>query len=87
MKISIVGCGWLGLPLGKSLVPKGHQVIGTTTSLAKIEILQQAGIEPLLVRFNPLPDVGIQSILETDVLIIALPPRVDQIAQLLAARQ
>jgi nucleoside-diphosphate-sugar epimerase len=30
MKIGIIGLGWLGLPLAKSLLDKGHQVIGTT---------------------------------------------------------
>ncbi len=30
MKIGIIGLGWLGLPLAKSLLSKGHQVIGTT---------------------------------------------------------
>lgn len=32
MKIGIIGLGWLGLPLAKSLLEKGHQVIGTTRS-------------------------------------------------------
>ncbi|MNJ86333.1 hypothetical protein D3C87_38260 [compost metagenome] len=32
MKIGIIGLGWLGLPLAKSLLNKGHQVIGTTRS-------------------------------------------------------
>lgn len=30
MKIGIIGLGWLGLPLAKSLLNKGHHVIGTT---------------------------------------------------------
>jgi nucleoside-diphosphate-sugar epimerase len=30
MKIGIIGLGWLGLPLAKSLLSKGHDVIGTT---------------------------------------------------------
>lgn len=32
MKIGIIGLGWLGLPLAKSLLNKGFQVIGTTRS-------------------------------------------------------
>jgi UDP-glucose 6-dehydrogenase len=36
MKISIVGCGWLGLPLGEKLAKSGHQVFGSTTSVEKI---------------------------------------------------
>ena len=34
MKIGIIGLGWLGLPLAKSLLNKGFQVIGTTRSRA-----------------------------------------------------
>lgn len=32
MKVGIIGLGWLGLPLAKSLLNKGFQVIGTTRS-------------------------------------------------------
>lgn len=32
MKIGIIGLGWLGLPLAKSLLNKGFQVVGTTRS-------------------------------------------------------
>lgn len=32
MKIGIIGLGWLGLPLAKSLLNKGFHVIGTTRS-------------------------------------------------------
>ncbi len=35
--ITILGLGWLGLPLGKSLIKKGLNVIGTSTSDDKIE--------------------------------------------------
>jgi nucleoside-diphosphate-sugar epimerase len=34
MKIGIIGLGWLGLPLAKSLLNKGFHVIGTTRSRA-----------------------------------------------------
>ncbi|MEZ7854793.1 MAG: SDR family NAD(P)-dependent oxidoreductase, partial [Cyclobacteriaceae bacterium] len=30
--ISILGCGWLGLPLARQLVQQGHQIKGSTTS-------------------------------------------------------
>lgn len=32
MKVGIIGLGWLGLPLAKSLLNKGFQVVGTTRS-------------------------------------------------------
>lgn len=48
-KISILGCGWLGLPLAEKLIKKGNLVKGSTTSENKLSILEQAGIEPFLV--------------------------------------
>jgi UDP-glucose 6-dehydrogenase len=50
MKISIVGCGWLGLPLGAKLVKNGHRVFGSTTSEEKIEEIKAAGIAPYLLK-------------------------------------
>lgn len=46
--ISILGCGWLGLPLAQYLINKGWNVKGTTTSEHKIALLQSEGIEPYL---------------------------------------
>ncbi|MGB1299310.1 MAG: NAD-dependent epimerase/dehydratase family protein [Psychrobium sp.] len=34
--ILIIGSGWLGLPLAKSLIQQGHQVTTTTTNLDKV---------------------------------------------------
>ena len=47
-KISILGCGWLGLPLAKALLDKGFQVNGSTTTVAKLSILKDQGINPFL---------------------------------------
>ncbi len=35
MKIAVIGFGWLGYPLGKTLKNKGYDVVGTTTSEEK----------------------------------------------------
>ena len=51
-QISILGCGWLGLPLAKSLLQNGFSIKGSTTSLKKIFPLQSAGITPFLVRLE-----------------------------------
>lgn len=49
-QISILGCGWLGLPLAKSLIAKKrYSVNGSTTSENKLQILKDAGINPFLV--------------------------------------
>jgi nucleoside-diphosphate-sugar epimerase len=76
MKISILGCGWLGLPLGKYLVENGHSVKGSTTSESKIALLSEIGIEPFLLKFSP--QIGgndIVNFLNSEVLIICIPPR------------
>lgn len=48
--VSIIGCGWLGLPWAKKLVELGYQVNGTTTSVDKIASLEQLGIIGYLLK-------------------------------------
>ena len=75
-KISILGCGWLGLPLAKSLLSKGHEIKGSTTSESKLEVLKNAGILPYQIQLEEYQIIGnIEDFLnETDVLVIDIPP-------------
>jgi nucleoside-diphosphate-sugar epimerase len=75
-KISILGCGWLGLPLAKSLLSKGYVVKGSTTSEGKLEVLKNAGILPFQIQLEAHQIIGtIEDFLkEIDVLIIDIPP-------------
>lgn len=73
--ISILGCGWLGLPLGKHLSKSGYRVKGSTTSKSKLQILEKAGIEPFLLSLNPRLEGDIKNFFDTDILLINLPPR------------
>lgn len=76
MKVSILGCGWLGLPLGKYLVENGHSVKGSTTSESKMTLLLAVGIEPFLLKFSPQMEGNeIIDFLNSEVLIICIPPR------------
>lgn len=74
--IAILGCGWLGLPLAKSLLSKGYEVKGSTTSESKLEVLKNAGILPFQIQLEAQQIIGtIEDFLkETDVLIIDIPP-------------
>ncbi|PIQ47595.1 MAG: epimerase [Cytophagales bacterium CG12_big_fil_rev_8_21_14_0_65_40_12] len=75
MKISIVGCGWLGLALGAALVKSGHQILGSTTSTEKLEKLRQAGIAPYLLKLEPMPTgENFNQLFQTDLLVINIPP-------------
>ena len=75
-KIAILGCGWLGLPLAKSLLSKGYEVKGSTTSESKLEILENARILPFQIQLEEHQIIGnIEDFLkETNVLVIDIPP-------------
>ena len=76
-QISILGCGWLGLPLAKSLIEKGFSINGSTTSLEKIALLEKAGISPFQINlFEDKIEGNIDLFLSnSDVLIIDIPPK------------
>ena len=74
--VSILGCGWLGVPLGRFLADRGFMVKGSVTNVDKFDSLKTAGILPFRVMID---ESGIEtdntSFFETDVLIISIPPR------------
>ena len=76
-KISILGCGWLGLPLAKSLLEQGISVKGSTTSIEKISILEKAGITPFQISlFEDKIEGKMDLFLEnSEILIVDIPPK------------
>ncbi|MEI7730115.1 MAG: SDR family oxidoreductase [Verrucomicrobiota bacterium] len=46
MRVLIIGCGYVGLPLGAALVKLGHEVHGVRRSAGGEEALTAAGIQP-----------------------------------------
>ncbi len=76
-QISILGCGWLGMPLAKSLLEKGFSVKGSTTSLEKISVLESSGIQPFQIVLSEKHINGeIDSFLQnSEILIIDIPPK------------
>lgn len=75
--ISILGCGWLGLPFGKYLAEKGVQVKGSTTQATKLELLQDAHIEPFILKFSTeIEGDSVENFLTSETLLINIPPRI-----------
>lgn len=77
IQISVLGCGWLGLPLAEQLIAKGYPVKGSTTSSGKVAVMEKSGIEPFLIA---LTENGIQGKIadflnKTEILIIDIPPK------------
>jgi len=76
MRISIIGCGWLGLPLGEKLAKAGHEVLGSTTRQEKLKELTEAGIQAFRFALTPMPTgKDFNALFKTDLLIINIPPR------------
>lgn len=78
--VSILGCGWLGTALGRQLITKGYSVKGsaaTNDSYIKIEV---SGIQTYYIRIEPESVIiDYNNFFNTDVLVIALPPRIDDV--------
>ena len=78
--VLVLGCGWLGLALARSLVEAGHRVVGTSTTPENLDGMRAAGIEAHLFRlgtdFGPAADALLHRLLaDTDVLVLNVPPR------------
>lgn len=73
--VSILGCGWLGRPLGRHLVSQGIQVRGSTTTPGKLDILRQDGIEPVQLTLDPdLGDSDPGALFASKILVLNVPP-------------
>ncbi len=74
--ISILGCGWLGVPLGKALLKSGCRVKGSVASGSKKKGLKVAGIIPFTINLNP-ESIFIEDedFFETGILVVSIPPK------------
>ncbi|RZL52644.1 MAG: SDR family NAD(P)-dependent oxidoreductase, partial [Pedobacter sp.] len=73
--ISILGCGWYGLPLAKAVLASGFKVKGSTTSQDKLAVLANNGIEPYLIDTES--ENLDQDFFKCDLLLISIPPKVN----------
>jgi nucleoside-diphosphate-sugar epimerase len=58
MRVLIVGCGYVGLPLGAELVRQGHEVFGVRRRNAGAAEIAAAGIKPLVADVTRAPDLA-----------------------------
>ncbi len=72
--ISILGCGWYGLPLAEALVNAGYTVNGSTTSQEKLPVLREKLIQPFLINTADNSNLD-YAFFDCDILWIAIPPR------------
>lgn len=75
MRVSVLGCGWLGLALSAELVRRGHAVKGSVTSAEKLVELAAVGVEGHWLELTPALEGDIDNFFDADALVITLPPR------------
>jgi len=85
-RVSILGCGWLGFPLAQRLLIHdiSSEVKGSTTSASKLALFESEGIQGY--QFDLAPDFmadhqQIESFMDCDILIIAIPPKLAKTGQ------
>jgi nucleoside-diphosphate-sugar epimerase len=83
MKVSILGCGWLGFPLAKKLIEIDFEVKGSTTSENKLDLLKSINIEPFLITISEDKITGTISefLYDSEILIINIPPGLRKIKE------
>lgn len=73
--VSIIGCGWLGLPLASFLKEKHFKVKGTTTTEVKLKNLSKQGIDAYLFDVTkPTTEVLSDLVKNVEVMLINVPP-------------
>ena len=80
MTISILGCGWMGRPLGRHLAAQDASVHGSTTTPEKLDALREDGITPFRLELMPeLSGDDPGGFFDADVLFLNVPPPVREV--------
>ncbi len=73
--ISILGCGWLGVPLSHKLITEGYTVKGSVRNSESLATLSEVGISPYLLDVTPeVLSLNDPTFFDCDILIISIPP-------------
>ncbi|PHM48475.1 SDR family oxidoreductase [Xenorhabdus miraniensis] len=75
-KVSIIGLGWLGMPLAQALLSSGMQVVGSKTTSDGVEAACMCGVDCYLLNLDPqiICDADdLDQLMSVDVLVLTLP--------------
>lgn len=74
-RISVLGAGWLGLPLAIQLKNRGYALKTSTTTPEKMELLHAKELNPCLLRVDQgQVDCSDAAFFDTDLIILNIPP-------------
>lgn len=75
MRISVLGCGWLGFPLAQRLQNIGYHLKGSTTDRKKVALLNQNDIEGFLIKVpDHVNEPENELFWDSDILFLNIPP-------------
>lgn len=69
MYVTILGCGYIGLELGRQLTARGHEAVGVRRSDDGIEAIQEAGFEAIQADITDSEDLA--RVPDADVIVFA----------------
>ncbi|VFP80260.1 NAD-dependent epimerase/dehydratase family protein [Candidatus Erwinia haradaeae] len=75
-RVAIVGLGWLGMPLGLSLIATGWRVSGSKTTQDGVDAVRMCGIDGYYLHLTPrliCKESDLQALFNVDVIVITLP--------------
>ncbi|SOE22206.1 Nucleoside-diphosphate-sugar epimerase [Spirosomataceae bacterium TFI 002] len=72
--VSVIGCGWLGLPLATRLLEIGYNVAGSTTNSNKLDDLTSLGIKAYLLNLPADEGLAINDLFNSETLFFNIPP-------------
>ncbi len=74
--VSILGCGWLGLPLAEAFIKSGFSVKGSTTREERVSFIEAVGAKPYVLKASDGLWAGehLNDFLQCNILVIAIPP-------------
>ncbi len=76
INVGILGCGWLGLALGKQLIKRGIIVRGSSTQKGRLKELEDEGLVAFPISVGEKEISGnLDFFKELDVLILSIPPK------------
>lgn len=75
MRVSVLGCGWLGLALAAELVRRGHVVKGSVTHADKLDGLSAVGVRGHRLELTPALEGDVEGFFDADALVVTLPPK------------
>lgn len=74
--VSILGCGWFGLPLARRLAEDGYTVCGSTTDPAKLPEIEKAGARAFTVKIEPgRPPGAEEEFFSSEIMVVNFPPQ------------